>query len=303
MLGGYYLMLSAYSGQDDIVVGSPIANRHHAGLEDIIGFFVNTLALRETLDTKQNLRDFLLQVSKSVTEAQSHQDLPFEKLVEELGVEQDTSRHPVFQVMFGLQNFGSDSSSQNNQDRLLYPFDGEIDYQVAKFDLTTMIDDGEDHIKGMFNYAKAIFSKETVGNMIRSYEFLLEQIAEGDGQKEMTLSELNLVPLEQNKKLTEEWNATYKAYPSEITIHQLFEDQVKKTPAQTALVYQNIRFSYQELNEKANQLAHYLIDNYALQPDDLVPICLERSENILIAILAILKSGAAYVPRDRKSVV
>ncbi|KFF74864.1 hypothetical protein HX13_12830 [Chryseobacterium sp. P1-3] len=298
MLGGYYLMLSAYSGQDDIVVGSPIANRHHAGLEDIIGFFVNTLALRETLDPKQKLKEFLLQVSKSVTDAQSHQDLPFEKLVEELGVEQDTSRHPVFQVMFGLQNFGNDSSSQNNQDRLLYPFDGEIDYQVAKFDLTTMIDDGEDHIKGMFNYAKAIFSKETVGNMIRSYEFLLEQIAQGDDKKEMTLSELNWVPLEQNKKLTEEWNATYKAYSSEITIHQLFEDQVKKTPAQTALVYQDIRFSYQELNEKANQLAHYLIENYALQPDDLVPVCLERSENTLIAILAILKSGAAYVPMD-----
>ncbi|MDN3695559.1 condensation domain-containing protein [Chryseobacterium tructae] len=121
MLGGYYLMLSAYSGQDDIVVGSPIANRHHADLEEIIGFFVNTLALREKLDPKQNLKNFLLQVSKSVTEAQSHQDLPFEKLVEELGVEKDTSRHPVFQVMFGLQNFGGDSSYQNSQDKLFYP--------------------------------------------------------------------------------------------------------------------------------------------------------------------------------------
>ncbi|UHO38305.1 amino acid adenylation domain-containing protein [Chryseobacterium capnotolerans] len=298
MLGGYYLMLSAYSGQDDIVVGSPIANRHHAGLEDIIGFFVNTLALREKLDAKQNLKDFLLQVSKSVTDAQSHQDLPFEKLVEELGVEQDTSRHPVFQVMFGLQNFGGDALSQNNQDRLFYPFDGEIDYQVAKFDLTTMIDDGGDEIKGMFNYAKAIFSKETVGNMIRSYEFLLEQMTKDEDQREITLSDLNLVTHDQYKKLTEDWNATYTTYPSEITIHHLFENQVKNTPDQTALVYQNIILSYQELNQKANQLAHYLIENYGLQPDDLVPVCLERSENILIAILAILKSGAAYVPMD-----
>ncbi|WP_347220316.1 amino acid adenylation domain-containing protein, partial [Chryseobacterium sp.] len=298
MLGGYYLMLSAYSGQDDIVVGSPIANRHHAGLEDIIGFFVNTLALREKLDPKQKLKDFFLQVSKSVTEAQSHQDLPFEKLVEELGVEQDTSRHPVFQVMFGVQNFGSDSSSQKSQDSLFYPFDGELDYQVAKFDLTTMIDDGGEEIQGMFNYAKAIFSKETVNNMIRSYEFLLEQITENDDQREITLSELNLVPHDQYKKLTEDWNATYKAYPSAITIHHLFENQVKNNPDQTALVYQNIRFSYHELNQKANQLANYLIGNYAVQPDDLIPICLERSENILISILAILKSGAAYVPMD-----
>ncbi|PWN68629.1 hypothetical protein C1631_018305, partial [Chryseobacterium phosphatilyticum] len=298
MLGGYYLMLSAYSGQDDIVVGGPIANRHHAGLEDIIGFFVNTLALREKLDSKQNLKDFLLQVSKSVTDAQSHQDLPFEKLVEELGIEQDTSRHPVFQVMFGLQNFGGNSSSQNSQNSLFYPFDGEIDYQVAKFDLTTMIDDGGVEIKGMFNYAKAIFSKETVSNMIRSYEFLLEQMTEIEDPGEITLADINLVTQDQYKKLTEDWNATYKEYPSEITIHQLFENQVKNIPDQTALVYHNTRFSYQELNQKANQLAHYLIENYGLQPDDLVPICLERSENILIAILAILKSGAAYVPMD-----
>ncbi|MBJ5570609.1 hypothetical protein JGG62_24735, partial [Salmonella enterica subsp. enterica serovar Typhimurium] len=170
MLGGYYLMLSAYSGQDDVVVGSPIANRHHAGLEDIIGFFVNTLALREKIDPKQNLKDFLIQVSKSVTEAQSHQDLAFEKFIEELRVEQDTSRHPVFQVMFGLQSFGRDT---HNGEALFSPFDGEVDYQVAKFDLTTMIDDGEETIRGMFNYDKALFSRETINNMISSYLYLL----------------------------------------------------------------------------------------------------------------------------------
>ncbi|SMD03617.1 non-ribosomal peptide synthase/polyketide synthase, partial [Chryseobacterium sp. YR221] len=298
MLSGYYLMLSAYSGQDDIVVGSPIANRHHAGLEDIIGFFVNTLALREKIDAEQNLKDFILQVSKSVTEAQSHQDLPFEKLVEELGVEQDTSRHPVFQVMFGLQNFGGDASSENNGDALFYPFDGEIDYQVAKFDLTTMIDDGGENIHGMFNYAKAIFSKETVGNMIHSYEFLLNQIAETEGQKDIRLSELNFIPQEQYKKVTEVWNTTHAEYQAEMTVHQLFENQVLKTPDQTALVYQDVQLSYRELNERSNRLANYLIETYNLQPDDIIPLCLDRSEHMLIAVLAVMKAGAAYVPMD-----
>ncbi|MBL3550485.1 non-ribosomal peptide synthase/polyketide synthase, partial [Chryseobacterium sp. KMC2] len=298
MLSGYYLMLSAYSGQDDIVVGSPIANRHHAGLEDIIGFFVNTLALREKIDAEQNLKDFILQVSKSVTEAQSHQDLPFEKLVEELGVEQDTSRHPVFQVMFGLQNFGGDASSENNGDALFYPFDGEIDYQVAKFDLTTMIDDGGENIHGMFNYAKAIFSKETVGNMIHSYEFLLNQIAETEGQKDIRLSELNFIPQEQYKKVTEVWNTTHTEYQAEMTVHQLFENQVLKTPDQTALVYQDVQLSYRELNERSNRLANYLIETYNLQPDDIIPLCLDRSEHMLIAVLAVMKAGAAYVPMD-----
>ncbi|PNW15244.1 hypothetical protein C1637_02115, partial [Chryseobacterium lactis] len=294
LLSGYYLMLSAYSGQDDIVIGSPIANRHHAGLEDMIGFFVNTLALREKLDPDQNLKDFLLQVSKSVTEAQSHQDLPFEKLVEELGIEQDTSRHPVFQVMFGLQNFGNETL-KNDHGKLFYPYEGEIDYQVAKFDLTTMIDDGGDNIHGMFNYAKGIFSKETIHNMIRSYEFLLIQIAE---QKDIKLSELSLIPQDQYKKVTEGWNNTHQEYSKDITIHQLFENQVKMTPNQTALVYQGVQLSYFELNERANRLANYLGEKYNLQPDDLAPLCLDRSENILIAILAVLKSGAAYVPMD-----
>ncbi|KFF74862.1 hypothetical protein HX13_12815 [Chryseobacterium sp. P1-3] len=198
MLGGYYLMLSAYSGQDDIVVGSPIANRHHAGLEDMIGFFVNTLALRETIDAEQNLKDFILQIAQSVMEAQSHQDLPFEKLVEELGVEQDMSRHPVFQVMFGLQSFGRNT---DDADLLFHPYEGDTDYQVAKFDLTTMIDDGEETIQGMFNYAKAIFARETVNNMIDSYLFLLEQAFGNDVNLETTkLSHLRLITEDTAKK-------------------------------------------------------------------------------------------------------
>ncbi|CAA7197659.1 Surfactin synthase subunit 1 [Chryseobacterium potabilaquae] len=124
MLGGYYLLLSSYSGQKDIVLGTVVANRHHTGLEDLIGFFVNTLVLREEIDYGASVRDFILQVSDSVSEAQMHQDLPFEKLVEELGVEQDVSRHPLFQVMFGLQIFGNEAKRMYGEDSLFQEFKG-----------------------------------------------------------------------------------------------------------------------------------------------------------------------------------
>ncbi|REC69945.1 hypothetical protein DRF57_22760, partial [Chryseobacterium rhizosphaerae] len=297
MLGGYYLMLSAYSGQDDIVVGSPIANRHHAGLEDIIGFFVNTLALRESIDPEQTLKDFILQVSKSITEAQSHQDLPFEKLVEELGVEQDTSRHPIFQVMFGLQSFGGGDAKVNDEDILFYPFDGEVDYQAAKFDLTTMVDDHGGDLRIMFNYAKSLFKKDTIVRMAGSYQLLLDQLIQVDIHDTRVCS-LSLLQEEEYKMTVESWNDTREEYAKDLTVHQLFENQVLKTPDQTAVVYQDVRLSYRELNDRSNRLAHYLLEIYKLQPDDIIPLCLDRSEYMLIAILAVMKTGAAYVPMD-----
>ncbi|MDR2234817.1 MAG: amino acid adenylation domain-containing protein [Chryseobacterium sp.] len=301
MLGGYYLMLSSYSGQDDIVVGSPIANRHYAGLEDLIGFFVNTLALREKIDFEQSLQDFILQVSKSVTEAQSHQDLPFEKLVEELNVVQDTSRHPIFQVMFGIQSFGGEKAPVQDEEAIFYPFKGEIDYQVAKFDLTTMVNDDGKNISGMFNYAKAVFSEETTIRMMNTYIFVLEQMVEIKGKNDLNAvktSELQMVSGEDLKQMTEVWNDTARAYPKDKTIHELFENQVQKTPDAIAVVYQEKTLSYRDLNEKANRLAHYLLEEYHLKPNDQIPLCMEHSESLLIAVIAVLKAGASYVPID-----
>ncbi|SQB47407.1 Linear gramicidin synthase subunit D [Chryseobacterium jejuense] len=300
MLSGYYLTLSAYSGQDDIIVGSPIANRHYAGLEDLIGFFVNTLVLREKIDSEQDIRDFILQVSKSVTEAQSHQDLPFEKLVEELGVEQDSSRHPVFQVMFGIQTSNSGEAATQGEEAIFQPFDGNIDYQAAKFDLTTMINESPAGIQMTFNYATSLFKKETISRIADTYQYLLSQIVEfgASNVKNLKIGEISLLSETENKQITEGLNDNRKAYQDKNTIHQQIEAQAIKTPNATALVYQNVRLSYKELNNRANQLANYLIKEYKLQPDDLVPLCLERSEEMLIAILAVLKAGAAYVPMD-----
>ncbi|MCW1963754.1 non-ribosomal peptide synthetase [Chryseobacterium viscerum] len=300
MLSGYYLTLSVYSGQEDIIVGSPIANRHYAGLENLIGFFVNTLALREKIDPKQNIRDFILQVSKSVTDAQRHQDLPFEKLVEELGVEQDTSRHPVFQVMFGLQtSHGGDTATQEKE-MVFQPFDGDVDYQAAKFDFTTMINESPEGVHMTFNYATSLFKKETINRMAETYQYLLTQIVQigKSDANDLKIGEISLLPETERREITELLNDNRKEYQDQTTIHQQFESQVSLTPDITALVYQNVKLSYRELNEKANQLSNYLIKEYQLQPDDLVPLCLERSEDMLVATLAVLKAGAAYVPMD-----
>ncbi|WP_228455608.1 condensation domain-containing protein, partial [Chryseobacterium potabilaquae] len=157
MLSGYYVMLSAYSGQDDIVLGTPVANRHHVGLENMIGFFVNTLVLRMSIDFDMEIGEFIKGVSGSVSGAQIHQDLPFEKLVDELNIDQDSSRHPIFQVMFGLQSMDKESSQYYEHESFLQPFEGSLSYDVAKFDLTVMIDENGDTLSGTFNYAKSLF--------------------------------------------------------------------------------------------------------------------------------------------------
>ncbi|WP_162034327.1 condensation domain-containing protein, partial [Chryseobacterium potabilaquae] len=142
----------------------------------LIGFFVNTLVLREEIDYGVSVRDFILQVSASVSQAQMHQDVPFEKLVEELGVVQDVSRHTLFQVMFGLQSFGSEVKDRYGDDSLFQEFKGNVSYDVAKFDLSVMIDDGGDSLSGSFNYATHLFKESTIDHMIRTYVYLLEQM-------------------------------------------------------------------------------------------------------------------------------
>ncbi|WP_162034267.1 non-ribosomal peptide synthetase, partial [Chryseobacterium potabilaquae] len=302
MLGGYYLLLSSYSGQKDIVLGTVVANRHHAGLEDLIGFFVNTLVLREEIDYGVSVRDFILQVSDSVSQAQMHQDVPFEKLVEELGVVQDVSRHPLFQVMFGLQSFGSEAKKMYGEDSLFQEFKGSISYDVAKFDLSVMIDDDGKSLSGSFNYARGLFKESTIDHMIKTYVYLLEQMVyhQKDNRSELKLGNLSWVREEEYSVdgIFTHLLDTYTGYDRTVTIHELFERQVENTPDHIALVYEGVKLSYRELNERSNQLAHYLLQNYHIQSDELIPLCLERSEEMLIAILGVLKSGGAYVPMN-----
>ncbi|CAA7197472.1 Gramicidin S synthase 2 [Chryseobacterium potabilaquae] len=302
MLGGYYLLLSSYSGQKDIVLGTVVANRHHAGLEDLIGFFVNTLVLREEIDYGVSVRDFILQVSDSVSEAQMHQDVPFEKLVEELGVVQDVSRHPLFQVMFGLQSFGNATNQKYVGDSLFQEFEGDVSYDVAKFDLSVMIDDDGESLSGSFNYARGLFKESTIDQMISTYVYLLEQMVchQKEVGSKLRLEDLSWVREEEysGDGIFSNLLGTYSEYDTTVTIHELFERQVEKTPDHIALVYEDVKLSYRELNDRSNRLAHYLLHNCKIQPNELIPLYLGRSEQILIGMLGVLKSGGAYVPMD-----
>jgi len=299
LLGSYYLLLSAYSNQTDIVIGTPVANRHYTDLENMIGFFVNTLALRCEIDKKQTVFQYLSNIGNKVIDAQMHQDLPFEKLVGHLNVEKDVSRHPIFQIMFGVQSFGGGNTEAitkpGAKEQLFEPYTPSP-FTVAKFDITTMINDSASELTGSFNYRVNLYNHSTIENLINTYKIILENIVKSD--KQTQLSKINFLNKEEYHNLVVTYNQTEKDYPQGKTIHQLFEEQVAKTPNNIAVVYEDIRLTYEELNRKANQLANYLRDTYHIKGDDLIALCLDRSEHMLVTIFGVLKSGGAYVPID-----
>ncbi|MHB9148389.1 MAG: amino acid adenylation domain-containing protein, partial [Candidatus Amoebophilus sp.] len=234
LLSGYYLMLRSYSNQDDIIVGTPIANRHYSQIEDLLGFFVNSLALRMQIEPTVRVKEFIEQVGAEVIEAQLYQDLPFEKLVEELKVGKDTSRHPLFQVMFSVQSFGDNINSivnekeEQNLAKLLKTYTSEDSlYQVAKFDLSTLIDDGGGKLRGVFNYATSLYEEETIRSFIATYQEILAQLADiardESKQGESKVLDISYLSEPAYELLVNTWNATEKKYPSEKTIQALFE--------------------------------------------------------------------------------
>jgi len=311
LLAGYYLMLRIYSNQDDIVIGTPIANRHYSQIENLIGFFVNTLALRIKINSKESIQEFIQKVGHEVVEAQFHQDLPFEQIVEKLNVVKDTSKHPIFQVMFGVHSFGGGLFDQiSKQSEVGFEVDGLLQvykeamtlYDVAKFDFTTVINDSENKLTGFFNYAISLYTKETVKGFIETYKQILIQLSEldynTDKQKQCKIADLRYLSNENYNKLITAWNNIDADYTSNKTICDLFEEQVENTPDNIAIVYEDTKLTYKELDEKANQLAHYLRQIHDIKSNTLIALCLDRSENMIITILAILKAGGAYVPID-----
>ena len=290
LLSGFYILLNKYTSQDDIVLGTPIANRHYPEIQDLIGFFVNSLALRENINLNNSIVEFISQVQNSLIEAQSHQDLPFEKLVEVRNVEQDTSRHPIFQVMFGVQSFGSDA--RNNLFK--FPTLNSV-YSIAKYDLTCFLDDSQKEIQGVFNFATALYEKSTIERMVSHYQIVLEQMMSDKNKK---LKDYRLLTNKEYQQIVIEWNKTDKVYAKDKTICQLFEEQVLKTADNIAVVFEDRQLTYYELNAKANQLARYLQSQTTIKPDTLIALCLDRSLEMIIGILGIMKADGAYVPID-----
>ncbi|MEH2382478.1 MAG: amino acid adenylation domain-containing protein [Nostoc sp.] len=289
LLAAFQTLLWRYTGQEDIVVGSPIANRNRAEIEGLIGFFVNTLVLRTNLAGHLTFKQLLTRVREMALGAYAHQDLPFEKLVEELQPQRSLSHTPLFQVMFVLQN--APMSALELPGLTLSSLESESGN--AKFDLTLSIRETAQRLVGSLEYNTDLFKKSTISRMAEHLQTLLSGIVANPQQR---LSELPLLT-EAEKALLVKWNDTQAEYPKDQCIHQLFEAQVERTPDAVAMVFEDQQLTYKELNERANQLAHYL-RSLGVGAEVLVGICVERSLDMIVGLLGILKAGGAYVPLD-----
>jgi amino acid adenylation domain-containing protein len=289
LLAAFKTLLYRYTGQEDIIVGSPIANRNHEQLKGLIGFFVNTLVLRSNLAGNPIFSELLSQMRQVALEAYAHQDLPFDKLVEALQPERDLSYTPLFQVMFALQNAPELAAIPG-----LNLSEYKIDSQIAQFDLSVSIENRDDILIATFEYNTDLFDDATITRMVSHYQNLLEGVVINPQVK---LSDLPLLSTEEKQQLLIDWNPTLVDYSQNISIQQLFEEQVEKNPDAIAVVFNNQQLTYQQLNEQANQLANYL-QEIGVKPEVLVGVYLERSLEVFIAILGIIKAGGAYLPLD-----
>ncbi|WP_445299506.1 amino acid adenylation domain-containing protein [Microcoleus sp. B3-A4] len=290
LLAVFQILLYRYTGQEDVIVGSPIANRNRVEIEGLIGFFVNTLVLPTELSGEPSFRELLGRVREVALGAYAHQDLPFEKLVEELQLERDLSRNPLFQVMFVLQN--APISALEFRGLSLTPL--EVHNGTAKFDLTLELEESAEGIRGWFEYNTDLFDTLTITRMANHFQTLVEGIVANPEQR---LWGLPLLSAAQQHQLLVEWNNTQTDYPNQTCIHQLFEAQVERTPNAVAVVFENEQLTYQQLNYRANQLAHHL-QKLGVEPEMLVGICVERSLEMIVGLLGILKAGGAYLPLD-----
>ncbi|MFW6357632.1 MAG: amino acid adenylation domain-containing protein [Chroococcales cyanobacterium] len=290
LLAGFQTLLYRYSGQNDILVGSPIANRSCKEIEGLIGFFVNTLVLRTQFSNGASFRELLAQVREVTLGAYSHQDLPFEMLVEQLQPERNLSHTPLFQVMFVLNN--TPATALELPELTLQPL--EIDRQVANFDLTLSLTETETGLAGYLEYNTDLFNPNTIDRMVGHFQVLLEGIAANPDQSVAQLPLLTQAEIQQ----LQQWNATKRDYNVSVCVHSLIEQQAERTPNAIAVEYTDgASLHYGELNAKANQLAHYL-QSLGVKPGVLVGLCVERSLNMIIALLGILKAGGTYIPLD-----
>ncbi|HLM58538.1 MAG TPA: amino acid adenylation domain-containing protein [Pyrinomonadaceae bacterium] len=290
LLAAFKVLLYRYTGQPDIVVGASVTGRDRPELESSIGFFVNTLPLRAGLDGNPTFGELLGRVRAATLGAYDHQEVPFEKLVEVLQPNRDLSHAPLFQVMFNLQNLG--------MSRLEMPgialTQTEVDTGTSKFDLTLNLTETAEGLTGWLDYNTDLFDASTVERMAGHLLGILEEVAAEPGRR---LDELSLLTPRERHQLLVEWNASREVYPHAPCLHQIFEEQVERTPDHAAVVFEGEALTFRELNRQANRLAHHL-RGLGVGPEVLVGVCMERSPDLIVALMAVLKAGGAYVPLD-----
>jgi len=290
LLAAFKVLLARYSGQDNLVVGSPIAGRNRVDLEGLIGFFVNTLALRTDLSGDPTFRELLGRIRESTLDAFAHKDLPLAKLVEELKPGRSSNQTPLFQVLFALEYL--ETPSLRLPGLVFEPM--EFDLHWAKFDLSLTVSERSGGLRASFNYDTDLFDEGTIRRMAGHYQRLLEGIVADPGQP---ISQLPLLTEDERHQMLVEWNDTARGYPADRCVHQLFEEQVGRTPEAVAVVFENQQLTYRELNARSNQLAHYLRD-LGVGPEVLVGLYLERSLEMVVSLMGVLKAGGAYLPLD-----
>ena len=291
LLAGWAAVLSRLSGQDDVVVGTPTAGRGRREIEGLIGFFVNTLALRVELSDSPTVAELLARVKARALAAQQNQDIPFEQVVERVDPARGLSHTPLFQVLFTWQNARRERLELPGVE--VAPLSGAA-REAAKYDLMLTLAERDGRIAGGLTYATALFDRASVERHAGYLRRALEQMAAGDARP---VGALELLSDAERARLVEEWNRTEAAYPADACVHQLVEAQVERTPHAEAVVSDGGALTYAELNARANRLAHYLAAR-GVGPDVAVGICLERSPEMVVAVLAVLKAGGAYLPLD-----
>ncbi|HYG64496.1 MAG TPA: amino acid adenylation domain-containing protein, partial [Thermoanaerobaculia bacterium] len=295
LLAVYQGLLARWSGQDDFAVGTPVAGRTRVEVEELIGFFINNLVLRARLGGEPDFHELLGRVRSTTLDAYGHQDLPFEKLVEELAPERSLAHSPIFQVVFGLQTApgGTEEAERTggSGDGLDTP---ELGSRTAKYDLLLSLFHAGAGFEGLAEYDTDLFDGTTVDRFLNQLETLLAAAVTDPGRP---LADVPLLAAAERHQTLVEWNGAVTPYPRDATVHQLFEEQADRDPGAVAVVSPAGTMSYGELEARANRLAHSL-RAWGVGPEMLVGLCLERSAEMVVAMLAILKAGGAYVPLD-----
>ena len=290
LLAAYQILLHRYTGEDDIVVGSPIAGRCLAETEQLIGLFINALALRVDLSGNPTLREVLACVKEVALGAYANQDLPFETLVKELQPDRSLAHNPLFQVMFVLQSESIPTLELSG----LRVSQVHVDNIVANFDLTLDVVERDGQLECLFESNADLFDENRITCLLSHFQNLLEGIVANPRQR---ISDLPLLSEAERNQLLTEWSDNNSNYPAGSSVHELFEQQVECSPDAPALLFDEQKVTYQELNARANQLAHYL-NKKGVAAETRVGICLERSPEMIVGLLGILKAGCAYVPLD-----
>lgn len=288
LLSAYYILLSKYTSQDDIIVGSPVVNRPSSELYDVVGMFVNSLPLRASIDSTLAFKNFVNNIKDICLESYKYENYPFDELVKKLNLTRDTSRNPLFDTMFIYQNNGYAPVLFNGINAKYYI----PNLKISKFDLSLEIVPSDDMLNLSFEYATKLFDEEFIKNLANHYINILNAILEN---RDIKIADICMLSEDEKNKILYEFNDTKVDYPKDKTIVQLFEEQVEKTPNNIAVVFGDQKLTYQELNKRANSLAHYL-KNEGVKKGDIIPVVMNRTTDLIISMLSIIKLGAVYVP-------